>query len=94
MGDHDYDYLQTRPYRAPEIVLGCEFDFGADMWSIGCILFELITCKLLFGYRSTHENFAKALSINRMYSTYLYDEGHKSSKYISKEGLIRKEGKT
>ena len=37
--------ISTRWYRAPEVIL-CEesYDFKIDMWSIGCMLAELISC--------------------------------------------------
>eukprot|EP00758_Cryptobia_borreli_P006002 Tbor_TRINITY_DN5044_c0_g1::TRINITY_DN5044_c0_g1_i1::g.14295::m.14295/K08832/SRPK3, STK23; serine/threonine-protein kinase SRPK3 len=35
--------IQTREYRAPEILLGCDFNCRSDIWSIGCIVYELIT---------------------------------------------------
>ena len=62
--DTGYDYIQTRPYRAPEIILGCHFDFAVDMWSVGCVLYEIITFKVLFNYKTVQENLAKAMSIS------------------------------
>lgn len=50
-GDFDYDFLQTKPYRAPEITFGCQFNQQADFFSLGCILYELLTSKLLFPYK-------------------------------------------
>ena len=41
-------YVQSRFYRAPEIVLGCPYDHAVDMWSLGCIVFELVHGKPLF----------------------------------------------
>lgn len=61
--DVDYDYLQTRPYRAPEITLGCYFDFAVDMWSLGCVMYEIVTNKVLFNYKTVQENMAKAMSL-------------------------------
>jgi serine/threonine-protein kinase SRPK3 len=40
--------IQTRYYRAPEIILGSGLNAKSDYWSIGCILFELLTGDLLF----------------------------------------------
>jgi dual specificity tyrosine-phosphorylation-regulated kinase 2/3/4 len=31
-------YIQSRFYRAPEIILGAAYDFAIDMWSFGCLL--------------------------------------------------------
>ena len=40
------DYISTRWYRAPELLLGSEYYTTAvDMWSIGCILAELLIRK-------------------------------------------------
>lgn len=33
-------YLVSRFYRAPEIILGIPYDFGIDMWSSGCAIYE------------------------------------------------------
>lgn len=41
-------YVQSRYYRAPEIVIGHRSGCPIDMWSVGCILFELITGRPLF----------------------------------------------
>ncbi|KJH48730.1 kinase domain protein [Dictyocaulus viviparus] len=34
-------YLQSRYYRAPEIILGLPFREAIDMWSLGCVIAEL-----------------------------------------------------
>lgn len=36
-----YNYIQSRFYRAPEIILGMSYTMSIDMWSVGCILAEL-----------------------------------------------------
>lgn len=38
-----YTYIQSRFYRAPEIILGIPYTTSIDMWSFGCILVELHT---------------------------------------------------
>ena len=40
--------IQTREYRAPEIILGADFGPRADVWSLGCVAFELVTGRFLF----------------------------------------------
>lgn len=47
-------YLVSRFYRAPEVILGIPYDYGVDMWSIGCTLFELYTGKILFTGRNNN----------------------------------------
>jgi len=36
-----YTYIQSRYYRAPEVILGISYTSAIDMWSFGCILLEL-----------------------------------------------------
>lgn len=40
--------IQTRYYRAPEIILESEFSDKCDIWSVGCLVYELLTGKTLF----------------------------------------------
>lgn len=40
------DYVATRWYRAPEILLGSvKYTKGVDLWSLGCILAEMVIGK-------------------------------------------------
>uniref|UniRef100_UPI00358ED497 extracellular signal-regulated kinase 2-like isoform X3 n=1 Tax=Myxine glutinosa TaxID=7769 RepID=UPI00358ED497 len=49
-------YVVTRWYRAPEIFLGCQYTKGVDMWSVGCILGEMLLGKALFpGTSAIHQ---------------------------------------
>ena len=43
--------IQTREYRAFEILMGAEFSANVDVWSLGCIAFELATGDYLFNPR-------------------------------------------
>ena len=45
---HKSSIIQTRQYRAPEVVLGSEWGTASDMWSVGCILMEMYTGGMLF----------------------------------------------
>ena len=45
--------IQTREYRCPEGVLGLwPFGPAADVWSVGCLVFELLTGETLFDPQS------------------------------------------
>lgn len=49
------EYLVSRFYRAPEIILGMEIGYGIDMWAIGCTAYELWTGKILFTGRTNNQ---------------------------------------
>lgn len=36
------DYVATRWYRAPELLVGMDYDKEVDIWSVGCLFGELI----------------------------------------------------
>ncbi|KAK2407016.1 mitogen-activated protein kinase protein MMK2 [Trifolium repens] len=43
------EYVVTRWYRAPELLLNCsEYTAAIDIWSVGCILGEIVTRQPLF----------------------------------------------
>jgi serine/threonine-protein kinase SRPK3 len=42
------DEIQTRYYRAPEVILGCNWNKNVDIWSVGCVYFELLTGGIIF----------------------------------------------
>lgn len=55
-GDNEITpYLVSRFYRSPEIILGLPYDHPMDMWSIGCVMYELFTGQILFKGRSNNE---------------------------------------
>ncbi len=47
-------YLVSRFYRAPEVILGLPYDHPMDMWSVGCVVYELFTGHILFPGRTNN----------------------------------------
>lgn len=62
--DFNDSTINTRQFRAPEVILSilgltkepAKWDHKSDIWSIGCILMELFTGKILFPTSSTYEH--------------------------------------
>jgi len=50
--DHS-SLIQTRFYRAPEVIIESKWDEKADLWSVGCILLEMYFGRLVF---DTHDS--------------------------------------
>ncbi|KGL74933.1 Mitogen-activated protein kinase 15, partial [Tinamus guttatus] len=58
------EYVATRWYRAPEILLSSQsYTKGVDMWSIGCILGEMLLGKPLFPGTSTMNQIERILRV-------------------------------
>ncbi|KAM5532771.1 hypothetical protein V8D89_013568 [Ganoderma adspersum] len=57
---HYTEDIQTRQYRAPEAIVG-RTDWGAtaDVWSVACVVFELLTAEYLFDPQSQGDLFGK-----------------------------------
>ena len=58
------DYVATRWYRAPEILLGStSYSYGVDIWAVGCILGELLNGKPIFPGSSTMNQLDRILEV-------------------------------
>ena len=58
-----YTYIQSRFYRAPEIILGIPYTVAIDMWSMGCILAEFYTGYPLFTGESEHDQLLHIMEV-------------------------------
>ena len=59
-----FTYIQSRFYRAPEVMLALPYTAAIDMWSLGCILAELHTGSPLFPADSELDLFTYIIDIN------------------------------
>ncbi|KAM3501091.1 hypothetical protein MY10362_005834 [Beauveria mimosiformis] len=79
-------YLVSRFYRAPEIILGMSYDYGVDMWSIGCTLYELYTGKILFTGDSNNQMLKAIMEIRGRLTPKLYKRGQLSASHFDDLG--------
>ncbi|PTB67728.1 protein kinase [Trichoderma citrinoviride] len=79
-------YLVSRFYRAPEIILGMPYDYGVDMWSIGCTLYELYTGKILFTGDSNNQMLKAIMEVRGRITPKLYKRGQLSSVHFDEQG--------
>lgn len=67
------EYVVTRWYRAPEIMLAChEYDKPVDIWSTGCILAELLARKPFF----PGEDYIDQVRIGLVDTLYFYSHSY------------------
>lgn len=89
------EYVATRWYRAPEILLGSQkYSKAVDMWSIGCILGELIVGKAIFPGTSTINQIEKVLELTGKPSIKDVEalESHLASNILSSINSIKRRG--
>lgn len=66
-GDTSLAYLNSRSYRAPELLLGCaNYSSAVDIWALGCVILEMLTKKEFFKGSSTIDTL---LNICRVFGT-------------------------
>uniref|UniRef100_A0A7S2NG04 Protein kinase domain-containing protein n=1 Tax=Haptolina brevifila TaxID=156173 RepID=A0A7S2NG04_9EUKA len=80
--DQRCSYVQSRAYRAPEVVLGHAYTPKVDLWSLGCILMELLTNRLLFDNRSVQSLLASHIALLGPMPERLLQEGQLSEHYF------------
>jgi serine/threonine-protein kinase PRP4 len=79
-------YLVSRFYRAPEIILGMDYDYGVDMWSIGCTLFELYTGKILFTGESNNQMLKAIMEVRGKITPKIHKRGQLSHNHFDDNG--------
>jgi serine/threonine-protein kinase SRPK3 len=88
--------IQTRQYRSPEVLIGCHYDATADIWSLGCMVFELVTGNLLFQpkkgptWSKNEDHIAQMLELLGPWPESFARRGAKSSHYFNRKGELKR----
>ncbi|KAG0591859.1 hypothetical protein KC19_1G207200 [Ceratodon purpureus] len=86
--DHLCSYVQSRSYRAPEVILGLPYDQKIDMWSLGCILAELCSGNVLFQNDSLATLLARVVGILGPIDPELLGKGRDTHKFFTKNHTL------
>ncbi|KAF3609409.1 hypothetical protein DY000_02050215 [Brassica cretica] len=86
--DHLCSYVQSRSYRAPEVILGLPYDKKIDIWSLGCILAELCSGNVLFQNDSPATLLARVIGIIGSIDQQMLAKGPDTCKYFTKTYLL------
>ncbi|KAM9534308.1 homeodomain-interacting protein kinase 1-like isoform 2-T4 [Salvelinus alpinus] len=77
-------YLQSRYYRAPEIILGLPFCEAIDMWSLGCVIAELFLGWPLYPGASEYDQIRYISQTQGLPAEYLLSAGTKTSRFFKR----------
>ncbi|CAO3620125.1 unnamed protein product [Cunninghamella blakesleeana] len=84
-----YTYIQSRFYRAPEIICGLSYTMAIDMWSLGCILAELYIGYPLFPGENEQEQLACMMEVLDVPPPYIIEKSSRRKLFFDSQGQPR-----
>ncbi|XP_067318338.1 dual specificity tyrosine-phosphorylation-regulated kinase 1B-like isoform X5 [Anolis sagrei] len=96
LGQRIYQYIQSRFYRSPEVLLGMPYDLAIDMWSLGCILVEMHTGEPLFSGANEADQMSRIVEVLGLPPPHMLEQAPKARKYFEKlpeGGWVLRRGK-
>mmetsp|Transcript_9253 Transcript_9253/g.10212 ORF Transcript_9253/g.10212 Transcript_9253/m.10212 type:complete len:1096 (-) Transcript_9253:50-3337(-) len=86
--DRQSSYIQSRSYRAPEVVLGLPYDGKIDVWSLGCVVAEMFTGEVTFQNDSIVSMLSRIEAICGPFPRHMIAQGRQSNRFFTKSGLL------
>ncbi|KAH7105328.1 kinase-like protein [Auriculariales sp. MPI-PUGE-AT-0066] len=93
---HYSDDIQTRQYRSPEVIMGAKWGPSVDVWSLACIVFELLTGgDILFQPQGTPEytkdddHLAQIYELCGPYPRHMIRDAYYSKHFFTSRGELR-----
>lgn len=92
---HFTEDIQTRQYRAPEVILGYGYDTKADLWSFACLVFELATGDFLFDphsgedYGRDEDHIALMMELFGPVPEHILQKGAFTKEFFDENGNLR-----
>uniref|UniRef100_A0A672PWH1 non-specific serine/threonine protein kinase n=1 Tax=Sinocyclocheilus grahami TaxID=75366 RepID=A0A672PWH1_SINGR len=92
---HFTEDIQTRQYRALEVLIGAEYGPPADIWSTACMAFELVTGDYLFephsgeDYTRDEDHIAHVIELLGPIPPHFALSGRYSREYFNRRGELR-----
>ncbi|KAI5733094.1 hypothetical protein M8J76_007571 [Diaphorina citri] len=78
-------YLQSRYYRAPEIILGLPFCEAIDMWSLGCVVAELFLGWPLYPGSSEYDQIRYISQTQGLPTEHMLNNASKTAKFFYRD---------
>ncbi|XP_063688797.1 dual specificity tyrosine-phosphorylation-regulated kinase 1A-like isoform X1 [Bolinopsis microptera] len=83
-GQRIFQYIQSRFYRSPEVLLGLQYSMAIDVWSLGCILVEMHTGEPLFAGQNEFDQMVKIVEVLGLPPAGLLDKAPKTRKFFDR----------
>ena len=91
---HFTDNIQTREYRSPEVILGLPYKANTDIWSLACVIFEMLASNYLFkprkgkSYDKNDDHLALMMEHLGKMPKHMTTNGKYSRDYFNKNGQL------
>ncbi|KAL4577788.1 hypothetical protein LXL04_013902 [Taraxacum kok-saghyz] len=88
--------IQTRQYRAPEVIIQSGYSFPVDMWSFACTAFELATGEMMFapkpgqGFSEDEDHLALMMELLGKMPRKVAVGGVRSKDYFDRHGDLKR----
>jgi dual specificity tyrosine-phosphorylation-regulated kinase 2/3/4 len=86
--DRQSSYIQSRSYRAPEVILGLPYDGRIDIWSLGCVIAEMYTGQVTFQNDSVVSMLSRIEAICGAFPRSMIEKGRQSGQFFTPTGLL------
>jgi dual specificity tyrosine-phosphorylation-regulated kinase 2/3/4 len=94
VGQQRFEYIQSRFYRAPEVILGIKYGPPMDVWSFALIIGEIVTGRPLFPGNSEREILEMLMEVLGPVPQALKQVGSRTKEFFNDEGkFVRAQGK-
>jgi dual specificity tyrosine-phosphorylation-regulated kinase 2/3/4 len=87
-----FTYIQSRYYRAPEVILEIGYDFKIDVWSLGCIVAELYLGRPIFHGKDELDQFYSIMEVLGLPPAHMIEKSAKKNflmENLKKNSLIQ-----
>ena len=88
IGNIMFSYIQSRYYRAPEVVFGVEYGPEIDIWSLGCVICEMYTGVPLFPAEDETELMQMIAEVLGLPTLEQIQQGPRSRHYFDQSGQM------
>jgi dual specificity protein kinase YAK1 len=78
-----FQYIQSRYYRSPEVIIGTPYSMEIDMWSVGCIAAELYLGEPLLPGCCEYDQLQKIVALIGELPDYMVRQGRNNKKYYT-----------
>ena len=86
--DRQSSYIQSRSYRAPEVILGLPYGGKIDIWSLGCVIAEMYTGEVTFQNDSEVSMLSRIEAICGPFPRHMIAKGRNCHRIFTDSGLI------